>query len=45
MLAIHSRQPVTDVEKMIVWGNHSPTMYPDIRFATVGGKAAPGAGQ
>ena len=27
---------------MIVWGNHSPTMYPDVRFATVGGKAAPG---
>ena len=26
---------------MIVWGNHLPTMYPDIRFATVAGKAAP----
>ena len=25
-------------EKLIVWGNHSPTMYPDIRFATSGGK-------
>jgi malate dehydrogenase len=22
-----------------VWGNHSPTMYADYRFATVGGKA------
>jgi malate dehydrogenase len=25
--------PVRDVEKMIVWGNHSPTMYADYRFA------------
>ena len=31
--------PVRDVEKMIVWGNHSPTMYADYRFATVGGQA------
>ena len=28
-----------DVEKMIVWGNHSPTMYADYRFArTADGK-------
>ena len=25
------------IEKMVVWGNHSPTMYPDYRFATAGG--------
>jgi malate dehydrogenase len=31
--------PVDQVEKMVVWGNHSPTMYPDYRFATAGGKA------
>jgi malate dehydrogenase len=24
---------------MAVWGNHSPSMYADYRFATVGGKA------
>jgi len=24
---------------MVVWGNHSPTMYPDYRFATVNGKS------
>jgi malate dehydrogenase len=31
--------PVRDVEKMIVWGNHSPTMYADYRFArTTDGK-------
>lgn len=28
---------VADIENLIVWGNHSPTMYPDIRFATVNG--------
>ncbi|MGL6289165.1 MAG: malate dehydrogenase [Silanimonas sp.] len=28
---------VGDIEKLIVWGNHSPTMYPDYRFATAGG--------
>ncbi|MBB3343792.1 malate dehydrogenase [Luteimonas sp. RC10] len=28
---------VGEIEKLIVWGNHSPTMYPDYRFATVGG--------
>ena len=28
---------VGDIENLIVWGNHSPTMYPDYRFATVNG--------
>ncbi len=40
-LAARTGNPVDAVEKMVVWGNHSPTMYPDIRFATVAGKAAP----
>jgi len=30
---------VGDIEKMAVWGNHSPTMYADYRFATVNGKS------
>src|SRR5688572_3194913 len=30
---------VGDVDKLIVWGNHSPTMYPDYRFATANGKS------
>lgn len=30
---------VKDIEKLTVWGNHSPTMYADYRFATVNGKA------
>jgi malate dehydrogenase len=28
---------VGDIENLIVWGNHSPTMYPDYRFATANG--------
>jgi malate dehydrogenase len=33
--------PVAKIEKLCVWGNHSPTMYPDYRFATVDGKPVP----
>ncbi len=28
----------TKVEKMVVWGNHSATQFPDISYATVDGK-------
>ena len=31
--------PVGSIEKLTVWGNHSPTMYPDYRFATSNGKS------
>jgi malate dehydrogenase len=37
-LAAKTGKPVSSIEKLIVWGNHSPTMYPDIRFATIDGK-------
>ena len=37
-LAAKTGKPVGDIEKLVVWGNHSPTMYPDYRFATVGGQ-------
>jgi malate dehydrogenase len=40
-LAVKSGKSVDSIEKMTVWGNHSPTMYPDYRFASIGGKAAP----
>jgi len=30
----------TDIQKMIIWGNHSSTQYPDIHHATVQGQAA-----
>jgi malate dehydrogenase len=36
-LATKSGKPVGSIEKLIVWGNHSPTMYPDYRFATTDG--------
>jgi malate dehydrogenase len=36
-LATKSGKPVGSIEKLIVWGNHSPTMYPDYRFATADG--------
>ena len=29
---------VGNIEKLCVWGNHSPTMYADFRFATVDGQ-------
>jgi malate dehydrogenase len=38
-LAAKAGVPVDSIEKLIVWGNHSPTMYPDYRFATSGGVA------
>ena len=38
-LAAKSGKPVESIEKLAVWGNHSPTMYPDYRFATVGGQS------
>jgi malate dehydrogenase len=38
-LAAKSGQPVGAIEKLVVWGNHSPTMYADYRFATVHGKS------
>ena len=40
-LASKTGKPVDGIEKMIVWGNHSPTMYPDYRYASIAGKAAP----
>src|SRR6478752_486045 len=38
-IAAKAKVAVADIEKMAVWGNHSPTMYADYRFATVNGKA------
>jgi malate dehydrogenase len=32
--------PVTDITNMGVWGNHSPTMYPDLFNAKVKGRVA-----
>jgi malate dehydrogenase len=38
-LAARMGKPVGGIEKLIVWGNHSPTMYADYRFATVDGQS------
>jgi malate dehydrogenase len=38
-IAAKTGKPVAEIEKMAVWGNHSPTMYADYRFATIGGKS------
>lgn len=37
-LATKTGKAVADIEKMAVWGNHSPTMYADYRFATINGE-------
>ena len=38
-LAAKTGKPVGAIEKLCVWGNHSPTMYADYRFATVDGQS------
>jgi malate dehydrogenase len=38
-LAAKTGKPVGSIEKLCVWGNHSPTMYADYRFATVDGQS------
>lgn len=37
-LAMKAKRPVGGLKKLAVWGNHSPTMYPDFRFATADGQ-------
>jgi len=39
-LAAKAGAPVRDITTMTVWGNHSPTQYPDIFHARVGGRPA-----
>ncbi len=36
-LATKTGKPVASIQKLAVWGNHSPTMYADYRFATIDG--------
>jgi malate dehydrogenase len=36
-LAAKTGKPVSSIRKLAVWGNHSPTMYADYRFATIDG--------
>lgn len=39
-LALKTGSKVTDIKQMAIWGNHSPTMYPDLRNTKVNGKDA-----
>ncbi|MDZ7840678.1 MAG: malate dehydrogenase [Gammaproteobacteria bacterium] len=39
-LAARTGSHASKVERMIIWGNHSATQYPDIHHATVDGAAA-----
>jgi len=38
-IAAKTGKAVADIEKLVVWGNHSPTMYADYRFATIQGES------
>ena len=38
-IAAKTGKAVGSIEKLVVWGNHSPTMYPDYRFATIAGQS------
>jgi malate dehydrogenase len=37
-IAAKTGKPVAGIEKLVVWGNHSPTMYADYRYATIDGQ-------
>ena len=39
-LAEKTGSHVTKIRKMLIWGNHSSTQYPDLNFCTVDGKPA-----
>lgn len=39
-LAVKSGHPVADISNLGIWGNHSPTMYPDFTNAKIAGRAA-----
>ena len=40
LLARKAGARTRDVQHLAIWGNHSPTLYPDFTNATVGGKPA-----
>ena len=41
-LSAKTGKPVSSIQKLTIWGNHSSTQYPDIFHATVDGQAASG---
>ena len=38
-IATKTGKPVASIEKLYVWGNHSPTMYADYRYAEIDGRS------
>jgi malate dehydrogenase len=40
LLANKAQARVRDVKRLVIWGNHSATLFPDFTNATVGGRAA-----
>ena len=41
-IAAKTGKAVSSIQKLAVWGNHSPTMYADYRFATIDGQPVKG---
>ena len=39
-IALKTGCSVSGIDRLCVWGNHSPSMYADYRFATVNGRSA-----
>jgi len=39
-LATRAKVPVTEVQDLAIWGNHSSTQFPDFYHATIGGRPA-----
>lgn len=39
-LAEETNTSINDIDKMVIWGNHSSTQYPDLTNCTVNGKPA-----
>ena len=39
-LALKAGVPVAQVERLAIWGNHSPTMYPDFTNCVINGRPA-----
>ena len=40
VIAKKTSSNINDVKNMIIWGNHSPTMYPDVENVLINGKSA-----
>lgn len=38
-IAARTGKAVSEIRRLCVWGNHSPTMYADYRFATIGNES------